>query len=451
MGATRMRRDGKIEASYLVRTIAGPLVAAIVATGCGEIEQARGIQAGTRAAEMPETRIAAGDIAYVTGDGRELRVVAPDGTGDRLVWRVPEGEYTITGPAWRPDGSEIAFASDHEMAVSFFQRDLYAIRPDGSGFRKLTNPPHHEDLASLPKGTATVTVENLTFDGGPYFVYLMGAPEPQQITLGGGASQRLSFTSVADLGSGVFQPAVVIHGIQRWWDAAAAADVRPGANVDAGQVMISANPIQRFGADGPFWRPDGSRVGFFFGPTCLLQEVPVEPPPGPSFEPRVEPAAFGSICAADWGPDDQLLLVDATSEFVDTGRTLIYRAAPGASRKGEPVAVFDRYVQVTDIRWLPDGSGFVVARQDDLLDEDINLYAFDLASRTLRTLTELEGGFARRFSIGPDGSIAFERVTGGSVHDLVTLPSDIWVMGPEGANARLVVRNAAFPAWNPAR
>jgi hypothetical protein len=66
-----------------VRTIAGPLLAALVAIGCGEIEQARGIQAGTRAAEMPEPRIAAGDIAYVTGDGRELRVMAPDGSTRR--------------------------------------------------------------------------------------------------------------------------------------------------------------------------------------------------------------------------------------------------------------------------------------------------------------------------------------------------------------------------------
>ncbi len=393
-------------------------------------------------------------VAYVTSDGRELHVIELDGTGDRVVWRVPAAPYTITAPAWRLDGSEIAFASDHEMAVSFFQRDLYAIRPDGTALRKLTNAPLHDELASLPTGTVTLTVENLTYDGGPYFVYVVGASEPQQVTIGAGASERLTFTDVADLGNGVFQPGIVIHGIQRWWDAAAAADVRAGASVDAGRIAISANPIALFGADGPFWRADGSRVGFFFGPTCLLQQVPADPAPGPSFEPLVDPAAFGSICGVDWGPTpelaDQLLLVDATSEYVESGRTLIYRTTEGSGERASPVAVFDEYVRVTDIRWLPDGSGFVVARQDALVDEDINLYEFDFASGSLRKLTDFTGEFVRRFSIAPDGSaIAFERVQG-SVDELATAPSDIWIMDLDGSDPRLLVQNAAFPAWNPA-
>jgi hypothetical protein len=388
-------------------------------------------------------------IAYVTGDGRELHVIDTDGTGDRLVWRVPASPYTITAPAWRPDGSEIAFASDHEMAVSFFQRDIYAIRPDGTMLRKLTNPPPYEELERLPKGTVTVSVENLTFDGGPYFVYVMGAPEPQQVTIGPGSTERFTFAGVADLGNGVFQPAIVIHGVQRWWDAAAAADVRPGAAADAGRIAISANPIEYFGADGPFWRADGAQIGFFFGPTCLLQRAPADPPLGPSFEPLVDPAVFGSICAVDWGPNGDLLLVDSTSEYVESGRTLIYHVAAGSRQRNASVTAFDDYVRVTDIRWLPDGSGFIVARQDALTDEDINLYEFTFGTGELRKLTDLSGEFARRFSIAPDGrSIVFERAKG-EIASLATLPSDIWIMDREEHDPRLLVRNAAFPAWNP--
>jgi hypothetical protein len=335
------------------------------------------------------------------------------------------------------------------MAVSFFQRDVYAIRPDGTNLRKLTNPPRYEELARLPKGTVTLTVENQTFDGGPYFVYVMGAPAPQQVTIGPGASERFTFTDVADLGEGISQPGVVINGVQRWWDAAAAADVRPGVTVDGGRIAISANPIEYFGADSPFWRADGAQIGFFFGPTCLLQQAPVDPPPGPSFEPLVDPAVFGPICAADWGPSGELLLVDSTSEYVESGRTLVYRVAARSRQKSDPVAVFDDYVRVTDIRWLPDGSGFVVARQDALLDEDINLYEFTFGTGELQKLTDLNGEFARRFSIAPNGrSIVFERVKGG-VAELATLPSDLWVMDRENSDPRLLVRNAAFPAWNP--
>jgi hypothetical protein len=441
--------------SHARRPKAGPLFLILLVLGCGEVDRARGRQAGAGVApEGAGASPASEAIVYVTADGRELHVIELDGSGDRVAWRVPNASYTITAPASRPDGAEIAFASDHEMAVSFFQRDLYAIRPDGSALRKLTNPPLYDELASFPKGTVTVTVENLTFDGGPYFVYVVGASQPQQITIGAGASERLTFTDVADLGNGVSQPAIVIHGIQRWWDAATAADVRPGARVDAGRVAISANPIALFGADGPFWRADGSRVGFFFGPTCLLQQIPADPAPGPSFEPLVDPATFGSICGADWGPTPdlagQLLLVDATSEYVESGRTLIYRAAEGSRERGNPVAVFDDYVRVTDIRWLADGSGFVVARQDALVDEDINLYEFDFASGTLRKLTDFRGEFVRRFSIAPDGStIAFERVKG-AIEELATAPADVWIMDRDGSDPRLLVRNAAFPAWLPA-
>lgn len=427
------------------RTPFFPIVMLALATACGDL----GADARSDQGPPAESLHVPASIAYVTGDGRELRAIDADGTGDRLVWRVPTAPHTITAPAWRPDGSEIAFASDHEMAVSFFQRDLYAIRPDGTALRKLTNPPRHEELASLPKGTVTVSVENLTYDGGPYFVYVMGAPEPQQVTIGPAATERLQFAGVADLGNGISQPAVMIHGVQRWWDAAAAADVRSGATVDAGRVAISANPIAYFGADAPFWRADGERIGFFFGPTCLLQQVPANPPPGPSYEPLVDPEVFGPVCAADWGPNGELLLVDATSEYVESGRTSIYRVAPGSPRKSTPVAVFDEYVRVVDIRWLPDGSGFIVARQDALVDEDINLYEFTFETAALRKLTDLSNEFVRRFSIAPDGrSIAFERVRG-DVADLATLPSDLWILEREDANPRLLVRNAAFPTWNP--
>jgi Tol biopolymer transport system component len=104
---------------------------------------------------------------------------------------------------------------------------------------------------------------------------------------------------------------------------------------------------------------------------------------------------------------------------------------------------------VTDIRWLPDGSGFIVARQDALTDEDINLYEFTFGTGELRKLTDLSGEFARRFSIAPDGrSIVFERAKG-EIASLATLPSDIWIMDREEHDPRLLVRNAAFPAWNP--
>lgn len=405
--------------------------------------------ARTRTASAPDA------IAYVTGDGRELRLVQPDGSRDHAVWREGDTLYSITAPAWRPDGTEIAFASNHEMAVSFYERDVYAVGPDGGGLRKVTNPPAHGELARRPRGTVTVTIQNASLDAGPFFVYVAGAPQPQRELVPAAGSRRFTFGDVADLGDGVQQPVVVISGINRWWDAAVAPDVKAGGTVDAGQLTVGGSAIEHFGADVPLWRGDGSAVGFIFGPTCLLQYVPAEPKPGPSFQPLLDPRVFGPVCAVDWAPPgprmDELLVADLR-DFTDNGTTHVLRVKEGATQLPAPVATFDGYVRVSDLRWLPDGSGFVVAKQDALTDEDINLYEFSFATRQLRKLTDFTGQFVRRFTLSPDGGrIVFERVTGGSIHDLATLPSDVWVMNRDGSGLRPLVRNAQFPAWNPQR
>ena len=74
--------------------------------------------------------------------------------GDRLLWRAPRPEpsFTVSGIAWRPDGAELAFSSDHEMATSWFERDVYVVGADGSGLRKLTNAPAACQLSVLRPG-----------------------------------------------------------------------------------------------------------------------------------------------------------------------------------------------------------------------------------------------------------------------------------------------------------
>lgn len=395
--------------------------------------------------ELPDPAPAGerGSIAYVKGD--ELRVIEPDGSGDRLVFALSDARHSITGLSWRPDGGEIAFASDHEMATSFYERDIYVIRPDGSGLRKLTNPPTYDRLDDYPQGTVTVTVQNATFDAGPYFVYVLGAELPQQVTIDGASSLQLTFENVADLGDDAAQPVVVVNGIQRWWNAAAVPDVKAGQSVQGGSVTIGANPLQHFGADAPFWRADASAVGFIGLPTCLLQYASSDPSAGASYQPLVDPAVYVEICAVDWGPHpsvmDQLLIADP-SAYTENGQTSVYRITEGSDSKGEPLITFDDYVRVIDLRWLPDGSGFIVARQTALLDESINLYHYDFASETLTQLTAFTGSFARRFAISPDGeSIVFERVTE------LSGASDLWVMGVDGSDPRLLVTGGEAPAW----
>ena len=390
---------------------------------------------------------ASGMIAYVRNG--EIRLIKPDGTGDRLLWRVPQSElgFSVSGIAWRPDGAELAFSSNHEMATSWFERDVYAVSADGSSVRKLTNAPSVDKLGSMAKGTVTVRLQNVNAPPGPYFIYVAGAAEPQQITLSAGSSRTLTFTNVADLGPNVEQVVVAINGIVRWFGGAAV-DVRSGQTSDAGQLTITAfSGIEHYGADAPFWRADGSRVGYFSLPACFLMNVAATPPAGPSQRQLLDPNVFGPTCAADWGPTpataDQLIYLDERN-YTSKGQLELYRVGEGSSGRGLPIVTIDNYARLIDLRWLPDGSGFLYARQNGLLDEAINIHAYDFASRTTRQVTRFTGQFVRRFAISPDGKfIVFERVS------TLNGPSDLWVMGIDGSNPRLLVAQAEIPAWNP--
>ena len=93
-----------------------------------------------------------GTIAYVR-DGTEVRLIDPDGTNDRRLWTHPDAKKPlgIDSLAWRPDGKELAFSSRHAAAASLYDADLYVVRPDGSGFRKLTNAPDGAEFTRFPK------------------------------------------------------------------------------------------------------------------------------------------------------------------------------------------------------------------------------------------------------------------------------------------------------------
>lgn len=88
-----------------------------------------------------------GTIAYVrqsnqTGD--EVWLIEPDGSKNRRIWSTgqadtPENVYGIADLDWRSDAAELAFVSQHEQECSLYESDMYAIRPDGSGYRRITS------------------------------------------------------------------------------------------------------------------------------------------------------------------------------------------------------------------------------------------------------------------------------------------------------------------------
>jgi hypothetical protein len=389
-------------------------------------------------------------IAYVRG-GTEIRLIEPDGMNDRRIWTHPDAkpELGINGVAWRPDHKELAFSSSHAAVVSLYQADLYAIASDGSGFRKLTNPPDHSEFKRFPKGSVTVIVRNdqppyrqSQASSGVFIVYVAGAEEPQQATVPPGSTKTLVFNSVADFGNKA-QAIVAMFGNYRWF--------MPGVDVQAGRMTkapvfsITGDGIEYFGAYRPIWRSDGSRVSYRTG-LCTLGSVPVNPPVGEFFS---EPLFGGKnplgTCTWDWGPTpalaNQLLYTENASSD-----SSIYRVTEGGTHPGTKLIPFSdiQYQLLIDLHWLPDGSGFLFSNQT-LMRDSANIFHYDFASRKVVQVTRLENEFARTFSISPDGKwIVFERAKTIDKDQ----EADLWIAGIDGSNMRLLVRNGFEPSWS---
>ena len=390
-----------------------------------------------------------GTVAYVR-NGTEIRLIESDGSNDRRLWTHPDAkkELGIYDVAWRPDGKELAFSSAHAAASSLYHADLYAIRPDGSGFRKLTNPPDRAEFARYPKGAVSVTVRNdqpsyrqSQASAGVFIVYVAGADEPQQITLPPGSAKTVLFKNVADFGN-MAQAVVAMWGNYRWFT--------PGVEVQAGRTTkapvfsITGDGIELLGAFHPVWRSDGSRVSYRNG-VCTLNSVPLNPTPG---EYVYDPLFGGKnplgTCVWDWGPTpataNQLLYTENAS-----GDSSIYRMTEGGTHPGQKLAQFSNieYQLLFDLQWLLDGSGFVFSNQT-LMRDSANLFRYDFASRKTTQITRLENEFTGEFSISPDGrSIVFERSKSLDENRAI----DLWIVPLNGGNPRLLVNNGFSPSW----
>jgi Tol biopolymer transport system component len=390
---------------------------------------------------VPAASAATGTIAYVR-NGNEIRLIEPDGSNDRHLWTRPvETVHPLGDLDWNPAATELAFASEHEFGCSIFQSDIYAIRPDGGGLRRITNGPTCAELASFPKGTVTVTVENSNALAGPvFFVYVSGAPEVKQVSVSAGGATTVTFEDVADFGD-VFQQAVAIDGLDRSNSPVAGADVIAGQTVHAGTVDAGA-ALPNFGAYVPVWHSDGTRLGFSFG-LGSLAEIPANPAPGVNGTLLMNVQEGGAYL--DWGPTPALANEILYFSYV-TGQG-IYRATAGSSSVGTRLVETELSEWVYNIEWLPDGSGFIYSHQTPFQNSPSNLYHYDFGSAQSVPLTQYTNLVVRDFSLSPDGqSIVFELATAWDAPE-----ADLWMLersGREGTQAHLFVENGQLPSWS---
>lgn len=411
-----------------------------------------------------------GTIAYVRSASNEIRLIQPDRTNDRSLWTSPETNKVlgVFGLVWRPDGGMLAFNSDHEDACSVYDTDIYAILNNGTGLRRVTNSPACAELANYPQGTVTVHVANYFFE--PVSIYVQGATE-----LGGapGGAWDVTFDHVADLGEGVLQPVVGIYGYNRYLGLSV--DVKAGQTVYADITIGPSTEALTFGTQGLSWRSDGSQIDYATRNCGDLYQISSNPPLG-SLGQKLPTAANTFPCLVAPGPaskPDQFLYYSRNNPFVD-GLEGIYLTSTnqtdGGTQLVSPGSIYQQFgydaAAVHDLRWLPDGSGFLFTETYvyvNLDDPDAacegtcsDVFVYNFVTGSIAQITRLDlidgtlGGddTARSLSVSPDGQyIALERVT--ETSDPLNPNFAIWVMGRDGSGLRQLVSDGHSPAWGP--
>lgn len=416
-------------------------------------------------------------IAYVSSstDNQAIRLVNPDGTGDRAFWRVPTASEPGDGIgtlSWHPDGAELLFDSRHDWQRSMAIRDLYAVTPDGSRFRRVSSPPGPNEYGPYPTGTVTFIVDAI--EQGDVQIYIDGAAEPVKYSAGLYDVYRITQT-VADLGDGVRQ-------YIRLWDpetysypchfsANGWVDVVPGQVNDLGTLYFGAVSSD-FACPRMFsatWFHDGSRLLYLFreatpdaSPENNLWQIATRAPVNTIGSRVLDMNAYtapGKLYRAVMGPTaaqaDQMLFLQnqALSDVVFYGTT-----ANAASSRSINLG---RCPQVTcdllDVAWLPDGSGFVLARYEhEALSTPVGaLYRYTFADQRLTAIVRLPGEAIGKLAVAPDGeAIVFERgpFVAGTTDQVywgpaVQCPCELWRVQSDGSGLRQLVADGRAPAW----
>jgi hypothetical protein len=396
---------------------------------------------------MPGAATDAGVIAYVRRSTHDIHVISPDGTGDWVLWTAPQplSVYPAYDLAWRPDGRELAFSSEHEETCSLYQSDVYAIGHTGSGYRRVTNSPACAGLAGLPKGSVTVNVTN---SAGPLAeVYVQGAPSSKFAESG-----TMTFDNVADFGPGVLQPTVGIYlgfyGEERVAGNPPYADVQPNQTVFGGSLTIPGAGALLLGTGKVSWNADGSALAYGMRSFSSISQIPANPPYGSIGEPLpvVQHAAPNLVA---WGPDaahsDLYLYFTKDDIFYPevAGIYLNTLANPGGGTQLVYIDILNGQM-VYDIEWLPDASGFLFSVTYVNLGIFTNIFEYNLATEEITQLTYLpDDQGARGFSISPDGQqIVFEWVT-----EPWDPTSSLWIINRDGSGLHKLADDAGRPAW----
>lgn len=393
-----------------------------------------------------------GTIAYVR-DWEQIRLIQPDGTGDRELWTQPPSQSRygdVHELAFRPDGKELAFSSSHEQAFSYYESDLYGIGLDGKGLHRLTNSPSLSELTRYPKCKVAVTITSSRSTDrlvSVVVVYVVGASKPESVMVPPNGVATVTLNDVAVI-PGALQPVMAAFGGRRW----------PGpplrlvaGQTNAASMMLTGRGFEMMGAYRPVWSRDGKQLAYRFGESASVWRVSGQGEPGAGIGTQLGGKPVAQVTAFDWGTPGQPggNLLYAHGYVIDGEQdNSIYQTDDEGHNPIRVLHYDDSNEHIQQIRWLPDGSGFVFLRMEPMTFGDgANLCRFDLATKRETQLTHFTHEAVRDFAISPDGRwIVYER--GQEIYNPwdKTRPA-LWLIGTDGRGEHLLVESGEMPAW----
>jgi hypothetical protein len=286
-----------------------------------------------------------------------------------------------------------------EQTVSLLQSDVFAIKPDGSGLRKITDSPLNSQLGGFQTGSVAVRVTNEYLSDSLFIIYAQGAQQPQSTTVPLGTSKTVTFNNVA-IFPGHAQFPVAINGVTRWYGQPDTPTFQPGTTNSA-SIDLNSSGYDNFAAILPVWSRDGSEVVYNLGQGCTGEGIPANPDPGAQWGSTLVQFS-ASMCFMDHGPTaalaNQVVYWDYLGNFPNSA---FMQAAVGAA---QPNMLFDTGygASVYGVHFLSDGSGFLYSFNDGNCGCG-NIYAYDYTSQQAAQLTHFTQAYTGNFSISPDG------------------------------------------------
>jgi Tol biopolymer transport system component/serine/threonine protein kinase len=331
------------------------------------------------------------------GGGKELFIANADGSNPRRLAR-----NTISGAdaAWAPDGGKIAFTCFPDGAWP--KGSICVVNSDGGGLARLTNGSLRASFPLWsPDGTRIAFVARDDRNA----IYVMNADGGNQLKLADAASEFFGFAWAPD-GKKI----------------AYATDHEGNFEI----YVINSDPshqtnlTRRLAEDTlPQWSPDGKKIAFISnrdGKTSLYLM---------NSDGGEQRKVLEDICDQEigWSPDGRRFTF--VRKDIDNRYDLYLANADG----GDIIRLTSDGANKNGPRWAPDGRSVVFSQK---VDGHIQLCAIDLESRAIAQLSNSQEN-EWQHSFSPDGKqIIFTRSRAQGVQ------RDIWIMGSDGDNPRLV-------------